>query len=114
MSLSRKFLRELLESEEGQKRIKDIWDEVTHVGMEKAGWGTCTNCNHRVELQVEAYKMREIISFLQFAAAYGVGKPPEEKRVDINVTARRLQDATDDELDAIIEGRVSAELTAGP
>lgn len=116
MSLpNRKFLRDLLESEEGQKRIQDIWDEVTTKRHERITSIDCPRCQgmRKVDVTAEKYNLKDVISFLGFAAAYGIGKPPEEKIHHVNVTARRLEEATDEELDAIIEGRVARELPAG-
>jgi hypothetical protein len=108
----RKFLKGLLESEEGQQRIKTIWDEATTPGRKKMGWFSCHHCKKRNEVEVEAYSMREVTSLMSLFATFGVGKPPEEKKVDIQVTARRIQDATDEELFAIVEGR-AGELGTG-
>lgn len=116
MSLpARQFLRELLESEEGQQRIEAIWRDVTEKRtVKKTLWGTCRECKHRVELtqEFEVYSLKDAIAFLSFAASYGVGKPPEEKKVEINVTAKRIEELSDDELDAVIEG-TARELPAG-
>lgn len=117
MSLpARQFLRQLLESKEGQERVKAIWEEITQKRTQQV---YVTHEYHRKDgsvdyrkqpVDVEVYAIKDIVSFASFAASYGVGKPPEEKRVDVNITARRLEDATDDELRAIAEGRVVAEL----
>lgn len=120
MSLSRKFLRELLESEEGQKRISDIWDEVTTKRTQSV-WvedrevkfdrdGTKSVKIRKQPRDVEVYALKDVLTFLNVALSFGVGKPPEDKNVNINVTARRLQDASDDELTAIVEGRVLEEV----
>lgn len=113
---ARQFLRELLESEDGQRRIKKLWEAATDEQVrEKSDWVTCRECKHRTQhtFTYKAHSIKDAASILSLAATYGVGKPPEEKRVDVNITARRLEDATDDELRAIYEGHVRAELPAG-
>ena len=63
-------------------------------------------------VEIERYPIKDAITFITLVANFGVGKPPEEKTVNVNVTAKRLADATDAELDAIIEG-TARELPTG-
>lgn len=113
MSLARTKLRELLENDFAA--IERIWKDVTKKRKKtKSHWATCSHCNHRVEVTVEqeSYALKDIVAFANFAASYGIGKPPEEKKVDINITAKRLEELSDEELDAVIEG-TARELPAG-
>ena len=118
MSTARKKLRELLEAD-NFAAIQAMWDDVTtkrketvyvHVTERQVELRSNGETGKvvkermvRTPVEVERYPVRDAISFMQLAAAYGVGKPPEEKQVNVNVTGQ-IQHMTDQELEAIIEG----------
>lgn len=110
---AREQLRRLIEDD--FDAVERIWKEATKKRRTtKTHWATCKECKHRVgvEVEQESYALKDITAFLNFAAGYGIGKPPEEKTVSVNITARRLEQLSDQELDAIIEG-TARELPAG-
>lgn len=116
MSKVRDQLKTLLESDEAREALQNIFNEVTSkrsVTIRDSSM-ICPRCKaeHDLDWKIfpayEAYALKDVIAFLSLALAYGVGKPPEEKNVNVHVTARRIEDATDEELEAIIEGRAVA------
>jgi hypothetical protein len=122
VSLTRKRLRELLEND--FEAFEAIWKEVTtkrfqkiyvdehQIKMNEKGTRVIERRTRKVPYDVEVYPLKDAITFARLLADFGVGKPPEEKTVNVNVTARRIEDATDDELTAIAEGR-AGELPPG-
>lgn len=125
MSTSRKFLRGLLESEEGQRRLQEIWDEVTTKRVQTitvaektivygpdtpqeraklAKKGLRNETIRKVPVEVEVYPLRDLDRLLGLALSFGVGKPPEEKKVEININ-QRIEEMTDAELASVAEYR---------
>ena len=125
MSLSRTFLRGLLESEEGQRRLTEIWDEVTTKRTQTvtvsektivygpdspqeratlAKRGLKHETIRKVPVEVEVYPLRDLDRLLGLALSFGVGKPPEEKKIEVNIN-QRIEEMTDAELAAVAEYR---------
>jgi hypothetical protein len=106
-SAHHEFLSGLLDSPEGRKRIGDIWDELTQKRLQRVGQVECPRCKEmkNVDVELEVYKLKDVIAFLGWAATFGIGKPPDERNVNVNITARRLEEMSDEQLDAIIDAR---------
>lgn len=98
------FLTELLDSEDGRKAIGEIWTELRTKRRNEVLWHKCRKCKDVSYLDVELYKLKDVMSFLSWAAAYGVGKPPEKKEIQVEVGTRKLGELSDDELDTLIAG----------
>ena len=96
----RSELRQLLEAD-NLAAIKAIWDDLTTMRKEtvyvlvdeyqvevRADGSTkrvVKKRQVRTPVVVERYDIKSVISFMGLAAVFGVGKPPEEKTITVNV-----------------------------
>ena len=104
------FFAGLLESEDAQKRLKEMFDDVTTKRVVTA-YVECDLCNYlnrnparKARQKIEKYDIKQAATFLRLMADFGPGKPVEKKEVAVNSTVRMedLSGLTDDELSALV------------
>lgn len=102
------FLAELLDSEEGRERIRSIWEDITTQRQKRVTSIDCPRCKEwkKVDIVVDKYDLKEINSFLKFAAEYGPGKPVQriEQTTNVRLGLPAFQNASIEELRMIAEG----------
>jgi hypothetical protein len=115
MSISHEFLRNLLESDEGQAAFRAVFEDVHTKRLERVTSIDCPRCGkmRKVDVEVERYPLKDFIAFWSFAANYGIGKPPEDsKRVRIS-PSKQIEQLSNEELAAIIEGQATVDYATG-
>ncbi len=85
------------------------------LSAEKEVWATvkCKHCSREGKYTVPVPNWRERAQVLQILADQSKGKPAEEKRVVVDITARRLEDLrslSDRELAEILDAEILPEL----
>ena len=109
MSISHEFLRNLLESDEGQAAFRAVFEDVHTKRLERVTSIDCPRCGRmrKVDVEVERYPLKDFIAFWSFAANYGIGKPPEDSQKVRIPRSMQLEQMTNEELEAIIDGRAT-------
>lgn len=109
----RQFLTELISSEEGQERIKAIWDDVSTMGKRQIDVVYCPRCKEmkRLGIEANAYDLKAVTSFLNWVSSFGVGRPADDSKKSAAAAdleqqldaGRQIDDLTNDELELLIE-----------
>lgn len=82
--------------EVSQKRKQTIWVESYEAKVDEKG-KVISRRTRKVPVEAELYSIKDAIAFMGLAASFGVGKPPEEKTLNINVN-QQIEQMTDAEL----------------